>query len=171
MACRLRDEVIVGRLVAQSAKHQVTNQPPPHANGAKWAAIKGRVSQSNCRTAGAAPERLTQSPLRQYSHSPYTESLAHTRHIIRFLQTAACSRQSCFDTPLGCESLRDDIQVRAAIGRQGNAHRTRWASLFDERHSKLAICEGRGARDAVGSYTRDQPLHIVTVREATETNF
>lgn len=62
---------------------------------------------------------------------PRTPSCPRTRAPPRFLHTTACSRQSCFDTLLGCESLRDDIQVRAAIERQGNAHRTRWASLLD----------------------------------------
>lgn len=39
------------------------------------------------------------------SVSLHAERVAHARHTIRFLHTAACSRQSCFDTPLGCESL------------------------------------------------------------------
>lgn len=115
----------------------------------------------------AAPEPRAE---RLVSVTLNAEWFAHTRSTIRFLHTAACSRQSCFDTLLGCESLRDDIQVRADIGRQGNAHRTRWASLFDERHSKLASCEGRGARDAVGSHTREQPYHIVTYCERSNGN-
>lgn len=61
--------------------------------------------------------------------------------------------------------------MRADIGLQGNAHRTRWASLFDQRHLKLAT-EGRGARDAVGSHTREQRfLRILTVRESRKPIF
>lgn len=108
---------------------------------------------------GQAPRQLTVAS-QCYSERRAVRALFAS---IRFLLTAACSRQNCFDTLLGCESLRDDIQVRAVIGRKGNAHRARWASLFNKRHSKLASCEGRGARDADGSHTREQSFHIVNL--------
>lgn len=84
--------------------------------------------------------------------------------------TTARYKYSYFETPLACESLRNDIQVRADIGRQGNAHRAWWASLL-KRHSKLASCEGRGARDAVESHTRDKRYHIVTYCESHGNQF
>lgn len=88
-----------------------------------------RVARSEPRSRAGRVSQCTPScaraPRSHRSATPDAEPFAHTRHTIRFLHTAACSRQSCFDTPLGCESLRDDIQVRADIGRQGNAHRTR----------------------------------------------
>ncbi|CAB3254753.1 unnamed protein product [Arctia plantaginis] len=55
------------------------------------------------------------------------ELQSNRRLFEQHVQRAMRGGQSCFDTPLGCESLRDDIQVRADIGRQGNAHRTRIA--------------------------------------------